>query len=146
MAAIRYASRASHGLAAVRVGVRPVTLTPTGRGGLPKAAAVTPAAAALNLPPHRMDGICNTTDPDAFFPEVGEPTAPARAVCAGCPVRVECLTWALLNDERHGVWGATSPPQRTRLRVEAARTGAGVLEVARAAGLLPALGVEREAA
>ena len=70
MAAIRYASRASHGLAAVRVGVRPVTLTPTGRGGLPKAAAVTPAAAALNLPPHRMDGICNTTDPDAFFPEV----------------------------------------------------------------------------
>jgi len=145
MTAPRYASRASHGLAAVRVGVRPATPASASRG-TPRLVPATPAATALDLPPYRLDGICDQTDPDAFFPEVGEPSGPARAVCARCPVRVECLTWALLNDERHGVWGATSPPQRTRLRLEAGRTGTGVLEVARAAGLLPALDVEREAA
>jgi len=143
MTAPRYASRASHGLAAVRVGVRPVSPAPA---GTPKPATITPAAAALDLPPYRMAGICNQTDPDAFFPERGEPTGPARAICNRCPVRAECLTWALLNDEPHGVWGATSSQERHQLRVEADRTGNGVLEVARTAGLLPALDDEREAA
>ena len=36
----------------------------------------------------------------------------ARALCSGCPVANECLSYALVNDERHGVWGGTTPRQR----------------------------------
>lgn len=36
----------------------------------------------------------------------------ARAICAQCPIRRMCLTSALENDERYGVWGGTSGRQR----------------------------------
>ncbi len=42
--------------------------------------------------------------------------ARAKAVCAGCPVRAECLEFALANDERWGVWGGTSERQRRAMR------------------------------
>lgn len=44
----------------------------------------------------------------------------ARAVCAGCPVRLQCLAWALNAGEPHGVWGGLSPKERGRLRRKAA--------------------------
>ncbi|HEX2299677.1 MAG TPA: WhiB family transcriptional regulator [Pseudonocardiaceae bacterium] len=55
-------------------------------------------------------------DPELFYPE-GEPVATARAkqVCAGCPVRAECLAYALGRDERHGIWGGMSAWQRRKL-------------------------------
>lgn len=40
----------------------------------------------------------------------------ARAVCARCPVRVDCLEYALDNDEHYGVWGGTSERERRRMR------------------------------
>jgi WhiB family transcriptional regulator, redox-sensing transcriptional regulator len=32
-----------------------------------------------------------------------------------CPVKDECLAHALRNEERHGVWGGTTPRQRLLL-------------------------------
>jgi hypothetical protein len=43
------------------------------------------------------------------------PTAAALASCLPCPVRGECLAWALLFDEV-GTWGGTSTHQRRQLR------------------------------
>jgi WhiB family redox-sensing transcriptional regulator len=57
-----------------------------------------------------------TPDPDLWFPARGESTSRAKAICRGCPVRVECLEHALANCERFGVWGATSERERRRLR------------------------------
>lgn len=51
-----------------------------------------------------------------WFPGLGERTDPAKAVCARCPVRADCLDYALTEDIRHGVWGGTSPQERARLR------------------------------
>jgi WhiB family redox-sensing transcriptional regulator len=43
--------------------------------------------------------------------------ARGRLVCADCPVRVECLNYALSNGERHGLWGGASPRQRIDMRM-----------------------------
>jgi WhiB family redox-sensing transcriptional regulator len=62
------------------------------------------------------DGLCAQTDPDAFFPERGGSTRDAKAVCRACPVRNECLSYALEQDERFGIWGGTSERERRELR------------------------------
>ncbi len=61
-------------------------------------------------------GLCAQTDPDAFYPEKGESSRPAKRVCLACPVRAECLRYALAHDEQHGVWAGTSPRERRQLR------------------------------
>ncbi|MFE1292561.1 WhiB family transcriptional regulator [Streptomyces sp. NPDC058751] len=68
----------------------------------------------------REGASCRTVDPDLFFP-IGS-TGPAvlqiqeaKAVCAGCPVREECLRWALDTDQTVGVWGGTSEAERRAL-------------------------------
>ena len=40
----------------------------------------------------------------------------ARRLCSDCPVVVECLHASLVTNEKHGVWGMTSPKQRARMR------------------------------
>ena len=52
-----------------------------------------------------------------WFPtdEVGEEADTARQVCAGCPVRPECLDYALDCSIRHGLWGGLSPRERAAL-------------------------------
>ncbi len=37
-------------------------------------------------------------------------------MCTSCEVRVECLDYALANDERFGIWGGLSERERRRLR------------------------------
>lgn len=71
-------------------------------------------------PPWMVDAVCPTTDPEAFFPEKGGSTKSAKAVCSGCPVRPDCLAYAIANDERHGVWGGLSERNRRRLKRAAA--------------------------
>jgi WhiB family transcriptional regulator, redox-sensing transcriptional regulator len=66
----------------------------------------------------RLEGLCAETDPEAFFPEKGGSTRDAKRVCAGCPVRMECLEYALGNDERFGIWGGLSERERRRVRLQ----------------------------
>ncbi len=67
----------------------------------------------------QRDALCAQTDPEAFFPEKGGSTREAKGVCASCEVRAQCLEYALLNDERFGIWGGLSERERRRLRREA---------------------------
>lgn len=64
---------------------------------------------------------CIGVDPELFFP-VGS-TGPAlaqqeaaKAVCAMCPVRPDCLQWALATGQDAGVWGGTSEEERRAMR------------------------------
>jgi WhiB family transcriptional regulator, redox-sensing transcriptional regulator len=65
---------------------------------------------------------CRELDPERFFPESGEHTkaAEAKAICAGCQVRDQCLELAVTAagglDHDHGVFGGTLPAERSRLR------------------------------
>ncbi len=36
----------------------------------------------------------------------------AKAICRGCPVRIECLDYALEIREPHGIWGGLSEVER----------------------------------
>jgi len=56
--------------------------------------------------------LCAETDPEMFFPDQGEPSGPAKRVCAACQVRAECLQYALDRGERFGVWGGLSERER----------------------------------
>ncbi len=51
-----------------------------------------------------------------FFPSRGEDPRPAKRVCVECPVREECLQWALDTKEAHGIWGGLSERERRRIR------------------------------
>lgn len=61
---------------------------------------------------------CKGCDPELMFPQRGDMQTLrlAKATCAECPVRGECLDYALAIPERNGVWGGLSERERLRLR------------------------------
>ncbi|MGD0748145.1 MAG: WhiB family transcriptional regulator [Acidimicrobiales bacterium] len=61
---------------------------------------------------------CRGADPELFFPTQGEPTAPAKAVCGTCLVRLDCLEYALGIREKTGIWGGKSERERRLIRRE----------------------------
>lgn len=67
-------------------------------------------------------GSCRGADTELFFHPEGERgprrtgrEAAAKAVCAGCPVLLQCRTHALLSREPYGVWGGLSEHEREDL-------------------------------
>lgn len=66
--------------------------------------------------PWMEDALCAQTDPEAFFPDKGGSTKAAKKICAACDVQLECLGYALENDERYGIWGGASPRERAAMR------------------------------
>jgi WhiB family transcriptional regulator, redox-sensing transcriptional regulator len=69
---------------------------------------------------------CQSADPDLFFP--ASATNPARAqlaaakaVCARCPVQVECLRYAMAAGHIHGIWGGMTEEERRLLRQREAK-------------------------
>ena len=71
-------------------------------------------------------GLCIGEDPDLFFPSHGDPGAQARGICAACPVRDDCLSYASDADEL-GIWGGLDQEERRNLkrRQRRKRPGAG---------------------
>lgn len=70
---------------------------------------------------------CRGLDTGVFFPVTDEEAGPAKEICATCPVREECLEFALLTRQEDGVWGGLTETERRRLRRrrrEAARKAA----------------------
>lgn len=51
--------------------------------------------------------------------------AQAKAVCASCPVRRECLEHALTVREPYGVWGGATEHERAEIRAARRRARAG---------------------
>lgn len=45
----------------------------------------------------------------------------AKSICASCPVRIECLEYAVRIQESHGIWGGLNELERRRLMRERAR-------------------------
>jgi WhiB family redox-sensing transcriptional regulator len=78
--------------------------------------------------PEWMDesGCAKVPDPDIFFPPRDKAlykviASEAKAYCFGdeerpaCPVRKDCLIYAISHDEQHGIWGGLSHRERNAL-------------------------------
>lgn len=70
----------------------------------------------------RHRAACRAVDPEVFFPVPVEGlafrtrVAVAKAVCAGCPVREACLTWALAHQPDGIAGGMTEHERRAENR------------------------------
>lgn len=76
----------------------------------------------------RHRAACREKDPELFFP-VGTDgpaltqTREAKAVCWLCPVRTDCLDWALTTGQDAGVWGGLDEEERRALKRRRSRLG-----------------------
>lgn len=67
----------------------------------------------LHRPEWHSRAACRGQGPESFFPERGQSTAPAKALCDVCPVQTECLGAGLV--EEAGIWGGLAPRPRLDL-------------------------------
>jgi len=58
---------------------------------------------------------CRGVSPADFFPSDGVGVEVVQRICHDCPVRSECLEYALANRIEHGVWGGASERERRRI-------------------------------
>lgn len=63
--------------------------------------------------PWEKEAACKDRPTSMFFADV---TTYAKAVCATCPVKQQCLQFALEVNERFGVWGGKTERERAALR------------------------------
>lgn len=62
---------------------------------------------------------CRETDPEIFYPEQGSGhyiATQAKRICNSCEVKVECLQYALDNNEAHGIWGGLNEKSRRQYK------------------------------
>lgn len=84
---------------------------------------------------------CQDADPEMFHPVMGEDPgkrSKAKAFCRRCPVREECLDYALTvpNLDKNGravgwvdgIWGGTLKSERKRMRLMRGITYEGLTE------------------
>ena len=60
-------------------------------------------------------GNCAHRDPSMFFPSDGVGVEISRKACEGCPVKTQCLEYAIAERIDHGVWGGCSERERRRI-------------------------------
>lgn len=70
----------------------------------------------------QAQGSCRTVDPTLFFHPQNERglsrlrrDRQAKAVCAPCPVRLECADYAIRAREPYGVWGGLTEEDREHI-------------------------------
>lgn len=73
----------------------------------------------------RRDAECRNHDPNLWFPPMFEEGdnrretprlyREARRICFSCPVRTDCLEFALEFREEWGMWGGLTRPERNTI-------------------------------
>jgi WhiB family redox-sensing transcriptional regulator len=63
--------------------------------------------------------ICQEIDGELWFPDIGGRNGDvllAKKYCQECPVKAECLQFALVNNEQYGIWGGLTLKERLKLK------------------------------
>jgi hypothetical protein len=66
----------------------------------------------------------NVEDKSIFFPEQAGSNVEARAakkVCKMCPVKEDCLAYAIQHSSMQGIWGETSEKERRQIARQTGR-------------------------
>ncbi len=71
----------------------------------------------------RAVGLCAGRDPDLWFAVGALEHKQAKRICRDCPVRFECLSYAMDHPVDHGIWGGMTERERLRWRRKAGRAG-----------------------
>jgi len=71
---------------------------------------------------------CTFADPELFFPTTyggtnSSTVMAAKALCARCPLKDDCLDWALAAREEFGIWGGATPIERHRIAIHRRSSG-----------------------
>lgn len=73
------------------------------------------------------EGACLDSDPDLFFPDgegeltIFESNREAKKICAGCPVALLCLDYAVATGQ-YGTWGGATMRERKHLKTDDERS------------------------
>ncbi|RRQ25264.1 WhiB family transcriptional regulator [Rhodococcus sp. Eu-32] len=69
-----------------------------------------------------MHASCRSMPVSMFFPaadalgsSVASIERQTKLVCRQCPVRTECLRYALVSNQTHGIWGGKTALERRKL-------------------------------
>lgn len=65
--------------------------------------------------------LCKGRNTNDFYPEMGVKGAAKQVreikqICKQCSVILECLDFAIENEENFGIWGGMTPKERSRIR------------------------------
>jgi Transcription factor WhiB. len=63
---------------------------------------------------------CGDYDPELFYPTSEANMAAvemAKSVCRRCPLRADCLSYALETGDDWGIWAGTTARERRRIRL-----------------------------
>jgi len=99
--------------------------TGTGSKAIQLLPVVMPGATAPVLGEWHGRGLCIGEDPDAFIPSHGDPGKEARRICGVCPVRDDCLEYAIEAYE-HGIWDGLDQDERRNLKRRQRRQAAAI--------------------
>lgn len=68
---------------------------------------------------HKVGGVPCETNPTYFFPEdIPDPELRrvavkiAKSLCAECPIKQKCFTYAIESNQRYGIWAGTLASDR----------------------------------
>ena len=108
-------------LVAVASATVPTSITHTQATGIdrnePAGAAALLDLLASGHPAWHADAACKEHPELSWFPELGEDSTAAKAVCSTCLVVAECRSWSLAQGPAlQGIWGGLSGQERRRRR------------------------------
>jgi WhiB family transcriptional regulator, redox-sensing transcriptional regulator len=66
---------------------------------------------------------CGEHDPEIFFDPTARAERRAKSICAQCPVRLDCLAYALSVRAEFGVWGGMNGKERSSMLRRSRRAG-----------------------
>lgn len=59
---------------------------------------------------------CLGLEPEKFHPGKGRTSKEVKKICEGCEVRQACLDYAIVNNEKFGIWGGEGERERRRIK------------------------------
>jgi WhiB family redox-sensing transcriptional regulator len=66
---------------------------------------------------------CQSADPELFFPVAAggvglADISRAKAICARCAIRQQCLDFSLASAQPHGIWGGATEDERRAIAAQ----------------------------